>query len=78
MFPFLLICCTISESKQNQNSTTLVVNYDADTDGPFDFHNPDATYVMDYKLQEISGLAYDSNTKQFLTHNDEYLSLIHI
>ena len=72
MFPFLLICCTISESKQNQNSTTLVVNYDADTDGPFDFHNPDATYVMDYKLQEISGLAYDSNTKQFLTHNDEY------
>ena len=35
------------------------------------FDNPDTIYVLDAALGEISGLEYDFNKHQLLTHNDE-------
>ena len=41
------------------------------SDIPYDLQRPTDTYVLNSKLQEISGLAYDNSSHTFLANNDE-------
>lgn len=81
VFFFLLLSCGNVE-KQSQNNTASSAtkklipqnNDDKNRNQPkvgYDFRSPDTTYVLDYKLTEISGLAYDPKENHFIANNDE-------
>jgi len=54
----------------SQDDTFIVSNRDAERKQGYNFNSPEV-FLLDKKLTEISGLAFDRNKDYFLAHNDE-------
>lgn len=65
-----LVCCSNrpNSNKVTQSQDTTVKS---SLNSSYDFQNPSKTFVLDHKLDEISSLAYDTNSNSFLTSDDE-------
>ncbi len=77
---FLLLIFLSCSSTQKSNTKELENSSDKHpvASCPFNFEIPDRTQVLDRQLIEISGLAYDFHTNQFICHNDEQAKVFYL
>ncbi len=73
---FTFLCCSSSQTKTKVNlidveETKEGVKKSAEYQKSYDYETPSATFILDRKLAEISGLEYDEINNQFLSINDE-------
>ncbi|NNL91839.1 MAG: hypothetical protein HKO66_06385 [Saprospiraceae bacterium] len=73
---WIFICCGHSNKEENNSkeaisAITYIPQIEYDSTYSYDFKSPSNTFILEKKLVEISGLAFDSSSNYFLSNNDE-------